>query len=130
MSTWNCSICNVNLKPNSKYGHLKSKQHKTREKDILESKAEPCAICFDDSCNAFKNCIRCNQKWCIECDKNIFECPYCRNLIDGRQESLQNQKRENTEWQLNNGAFVPQNLELNVLEIAMFEFIQILIRRQ
>lgn len=110
MNIWHCEICNVSLKQKSKYSHLKSKKHLRNE----ETKSEDCIICCESS-NIFEKCKGCNQEWCIKCDKNIFECPYCRRSIDGRQDQSIQQKRENYEWQINDEVF-RSNLNTRALD--------------
>ena len=114
-SSWTCEICNTTLKISSKYGHLKTKKHlqnlsliETEEKQEVvkgELISKDCIICCETS-TKFKNCISCKQEWCQNCDSNIFECPYCRQPIRGREEKSRRRKRENFVWQTDDPVFV------------------------
>ena len=103
--SWNCEICNVSLKPTSKYGHLKTKKHlknlslleNEEKKDDVRQQQVECIICCNNS-TQFMNCVKCDQKWCQTCDNKVFECPYCRHPIRGREVDLKLRKRENFIW--------------------------------
>ena len=73
-----------------------------------EHHKEECTICYDNFIN-FKECIYCKQKWCKNCDNNIFECPYCRHVITGREENLRKRKRDNLLWQTDDAIYIDFN---------------------
>ena len=105
MSSWTCEICNTTLKASSKQRHLKTNKHlknvalfENEEKKDDGQQVE-CVICCENS-TQFMNCVGCKQKWCQTCDRNVFECPYCRHSIKGRASNLILRKRENFYWYL------------------------------
>lgn len=97
---WYCKDCNISIKKRNLSRHMNSQKHKKYSTKNIE-----CVICCEES-KEFKNCNRCKQEWCVLCDNNIFECPYCRQVIMGRQEKLQKRKIENFTWQTDDAVFI------------------------
>ena len=88
--------------------HLIIQKHEKNTTDLpksLDYISMECIICCEKS-NEFKKCICCKQSWCMTCDKNIFECPYCRHVINGRQENLRKRKLENFTLQTDDEIFI------------------------
>lgn len=110
---YHCDVCDMNILSSSRSKHLKSKKHilRFREKDDTDKKkiqaTKNCTICYDEH-ETFIYCGKCSQIWCVDCDKSLAECPFCREIIPGREEKLIKQKRENREWQLDQDAFAIQ----------------------
>jgi len=110
MKTFFCEDCKLELQQSSRIRHLKSKKHilNSGEKNMIK---KDCCICYEKKTESlFKLCKTCQQKWCIDCDLKLADCPFCRNPISGREEQLVIQKRENREWQLDQDAFRIQNV--------------------
>ena len=110
---WYCEVCDKTLKRTSKYAHVKSQNHNRKLQQH-----EDCLICCTDSV-IFNTCKNCDQKWCMDCDHKIGECPFCRASLN-RPQKLETLRRENTNWQLNQDAFIPNNDELRLLVRLIF----------
>ena len=127
---WTCDICNITIRIANKYKHLKTKKHKTNilssnKKNTIQisyqTKNKDCIICCNES-QSFKDCKRCNQLWCNSCDMNIFECPYCRCPLLGREEQLRIRKMENFHWQVDNENFINNNrfhIDINTYQLII-----------
>lgn len=65
-------ICNgKTIKKSSVKGHLKSKVHLNR----LNNKE--CSICCELK-QSFVKCIQCSQECCVQCNRHVRKCPFCR----------------------------------------------------
>ena len=41
-----------------------------------------CQICIEEHIlKNFNSCERCSNKWCSDCDKKFYKCPFCRKDI-------------------------------------------------
>jgi hypothetical protein len=128
-----CEVCNKTMLLSSKSRHLKTKIHEknssgTQKNQVPNIKSKEvkkeCLICCEKQIK-FNTCSTCNQFWCLDCDKNIAECPYCRASLQ-REDRLQLQRRNNTEWQLDQPAFVynnHQNISSILFDILLLELI-------
>jgi hypothetical protein len=45
-----------------------------------------CAICLEPMVYR-RRCRTCHQFWCRDCDKSLFDCPFCRTYIPMRKKS-------------------------------------------
>lgn len=122
MSSWYCEVCDLTLKVSSRYGHCKSKKHLDRlnstpvkveetskNEEQKETPSPECTICLEPLNNP-SSCRKCCQSWCSNCDQNIYECPYCRVEIVGRESQSQEQKRQIQNWYASSSAFDPTPL--------------------
>jgi len=73
---WHCDTCNVDLKPNSKYSHLKSKSHLAKDNRVAPCGTQECGVCYDVG-TVFK-CSQCVNAWCATCHLRLDKCPFCR----------------------------------------------------
>jgi hypothetical protein len=91
-----CTICGCKLKKKSMRGHIQSKKHQVRLGQIQKE----CRICVEKQ-QHFIPCNLCKQDWCLECDKKIFKCPFCRYQIQGREEQEIQRANEQINWYSN-----------------------------
>jgi len=78
-TVWHCDTCNVDLKPKSKYSHLKSKTHVTKQ---TPPEPKECGICYETTLDV-KTCSQCVNVCCATCHSKVDKCPFCRKAIRG-----------------------------------------------
>lgn len=77
------------------------------EPELVVTEEKECPICFEPVPESAQGCSGCVQSWCIECDKNIFKCPYCRKSIPGRETELKEQESQLIHWYATSDAMAP-----------------------
>ena len=116
---WTCITCHITIKSASKYKHMKTKKHlvnlnpnhsnhsnHSNQPNRSNEQVDDCTICMEPM-NAARRCRSCHQSWCRKCDRKMPKCPYCRELIPGRNLQATVQARENYNWYASSDAFVP-----------------------
>ena len=78
---WHCDACDKTIQRSSKSAHLKSKNHQKNTGNTECTKE--CDLCCTPSSLEFKHCTQCVNSWCVECNKKIDKCPFCRTRIIG-----------------------------------------------
>ena len=103
-----CEPCNKVLLLRNQLRHVNSKTHHKKQ-EIYDRKLQrleksqfsnlsqqeqkcqdkfECLICVEEYYNIpvtnIKSCKSCKQSWCMDCDKKLYKCPFCRTKITGR----------------------------------------------
>lgn len=85
---YSCIDCNMKIRSCNKKRHEKSKRHQNNTR-------VDCTICLEKTRLVdFDTCLKCKQIWCKQCDTKLAKCPFCRELLTGKEHILEDEKRE------------------------------------
>ena len=109
-----CEYCKKTINLYNKSRHEKSQGH-------LKKLDKECRICYETS-KIFKNCISCPQKWCNNCDEKLAKCPFCRSIIEGRNEREEKNIHEILDWYFTNDSKDINNMINEVVDNIVDRF--------
>lgn len=138
--TFYCEPCKKTLQLYNKNRHELSKGHILKVEKSSNSKSSvlkksnsntfECVICAENTLSLEESieCSSCKQLWCVQCDKNLGKCPFCRKDIVGKEELLRRQRQEREEeYEHDLRNMFSGNLEESIGELQFFiRLIQIL----